>query len=384
MDNYSEVVMGITILLSPIVYFMLMDSLEDDGHAGHTKDASAEDSVIMNGAVKYNKASGMGACSGNEYEHQVAGHTREVLICGRDRIFKPMIKPDLFRNEIMVYESARLRGKHIGLSLSSFTPAYHGCIDKSASTGIPKLYLELNNLTTGFKRPCACDIKMGMQTYEPNADVKKIQRENAKYTYQKVIGFRITGFKVFNMVQHKYYFVDKVFGRSLVPDTVKAGLAFFFFDGVSIRRDVIVSVIDQLEKLHVWIKSQTQYQFYCSSILIVYDARCDDGNEQVPPQKMTCLTDFLDHCRKETCNSDSLRRQSQLSISSFQGKNDKVHVKLIDFAHVHAKDRIGTDTGYLFGLVSLLTRLYEIMVDIDNQCDPFIPFTNAGYRIPHY
>lgn len=396
MSSIVDTIIGVAVILSPVVYLIVKESYRRQT-ATTVKVSNLLTLPHVVSAIEHNKRVGLGILSTRgEYEHQVAGHTREVLLIDRDRIFKPMIKEHLFQNELKVYELSRQRGEHLGLSLASFIPQYFGCVcvnpDSNGDGDAPRLYLELSNLTCEYKRPCACDIKMGMQTYEPNADPKKIQRENAKYAYQKVVGFRITGFKVYNRRQQRYNFVDKAFGRSLAPDMVKAGLAFFFFDGYNMRRDIIVDVIHQLERLQGWIKTQTQYQFYCSSILIAYDSFVNDDEEvekrcekeTASPAKMTCLKEFLGHCRGSSPSQVMLNKHEPVHSTAnyLSHAAEKVQVKLIDFAHVHATDRMGIDTGYLFGLTALLTRLYEIIIDIDNQCDPFLPFTKIGYRTP--
>ena len=56
------------------------------------------------------------------------------------------------------------------------------------------------------------------------------------------------------------------------------GLLPFFYDGYSFRRDVINIVIEKLELLLRWFKSQNRYLFFCSSLLIIYE-----GNDNSAP-----------------------------------------------------------------------------------------------------
>ncbi len=84
----------------------------------------------------------------------------------------------------------------------------------------------------GFKAPCIIDIKIGTETYEPNASFDKIEREKNKYQFQHEIGFRIVGFKVYDVITKTYKHIGKRFGRSLLPHKISEGLLLFFFNGL--------------------------------------------------------------------------------------------------------------------------------------------------------
>ena len=47
-----------------------------------------------------------------------------------------------------------------------------------------------------FVHPSVMDIKVGQITYDPFAESCKAEREMGKYRYQKELGFRILGSKV--------------------------------------------------------------------------------------------------------------------------------------------------------------------------------------------
>lgn len=87
----------------------------------------------------------------------------------------------------------------------------------------------------GFKAPCIIDIKIGTNTYEPNAPLDKIKREQNKYHFQQEIGFRIVGFKVFDVITKTYKQIGKRFGRSLQPNKISEGLLLFFYNGLRLN-----------------------------------------------------------------------------------------------------------------------------------------------------
>ena len=242
----------------------------------------------------------------DDFDNQVAGHIKEKIRTLFGCILEPLIKPKHFFRELRVYKKMEALGNHWTQSAKAFVPPYRGLYsakkgisrsDKKVKSGEKKknkkcdkesykwdssivddsqLYLGLKDLTAMHKNPCVIDIKMGTQTFEPGADLDKRRREVLKCPYQSEVGFRIVGFKVYDVTCNSYGTVSKHFGRKLVPEVVYEGLALFFFDGVRIRRDVILVVIQKLEKMLLWMKSQNNLHFYCSSILIVYDGHINN------------------------------------------------------------------------------------------------------------
>ncbi|KAL7480657.1 hypothetical protein ACHAW6_006334 [Cyclotella cf. meneghiniana] len=239
-------------------------------------------------------------------------------------------------------------------SLSEFTASYIGLIEISiseeskfamsnglahrpeasttshgASSTSHQPYLILKDLTTAFQYPSIIDIKMGTQTYEPDATQSKQRREIQKYPLQSEFGFRIVGMRVYDSAEAKYRYWDKSFGASLLSknDCKNAFKTFFQCDCTKIDKGRVLShVVNKLTQIKTWFKDKnTTLAFYASSILIVYeghiDHRCNDGPTLDPMLKM------------------------------------------IDFAHVC--HRVGGDSGFLRGVENILTILSEIIHDLN-------------------
>lgn len=56
--------------------------------------------------------------------------------------------------------------------------------------------MQLEDVTAKFRYPCVTDIKIGAQTYDPNASQEKIAYEKRKCPQAAEIGFRLLGMKV--------------------------------------------------------------------------------------------------------------------------------------------------------------------------------------------
>jgi len=338
------------------------------------------------------------------FNHQVAGHTSEVLRGFLGKVLKPMVKGHLFVREVRLYEELAEAPlcDHCNHLPRAFVPQYAGLamVEVRHPSGgdhghaspppvadgqkgvyallttwlrwwlagsvwgggggarsppataaafapaptpptalLPHLVLE--DLTRGYCAPCVIDIKMGQQTYEPTASAFKKQREVLKCPYQATTGYRITGMKVFDVRTQTYHCKEKQYGRSLAPDQLCDALTLFFHNGVHVRRDVVLSVIQQLEQILVWLQCQNRLHFYCSSLLIIYDGApaVDTGGgrtSDVPP----CMLPLQAH--------------------SSSGATDLVRVKMIDFAHTLPSPG-GIDLGYILGLRNLISNLYEVM-----------------------
>jgi 1D-myo-inositol-tetrakisphosphate 5-kinase/inositol-polyphosphate multikinase len=285
-------------------------------------------------------------CFPSKFDYQVAGHTNEMVRrFGPHCIIKPQNKPDLFAREVQFYQEI-FEGVQ---PAPSFFPHFYGLVevedefnDKESHGIIRKRpCIILQDMTLSYLQPSMIDIKIGRQTYEPTASTAKVERELRKYPYQNDIGFRITGMKVWNCSEKNYFFVDKWFGRSLLPVHVPLGLAAYFFDGVSFRVQVMRDTIKQLRKVLQWMGEQKRYKFFCSSILVVYDSEESDEPKRSDEKQLSC------------------------------------RVSMIDFAHVcvNSSDSVDVDEGYIFG-VSNLIGYVEYLVTISEQPEQCRAFIN--------
>lgn len=257
--------------------------------------------------------------------------------------------PDVVDCKRRVFLSRCVLEKHQNLlkQLHPFLPQYFGVIERKpdeASSSSPKMqalngrrnelptgisYLMLEDITAKYKKPCTIDIKMGKQSYEPDADKEKQEREIKKYPQQKEFGLRIVGMRVYDPAHKEacsngFVFFTKHYGRSLrARAKLKQALQIFFRAGSSVRS--LACVLAQLREIKDWFVSNDSFSFYASSLLISYEAEWDNSNR---PQNMAT-------------------------------------VKMIDFGRVQRQD--GGDEGYLLGLNTMTTLLEEVLSELSGQ-----------------
>lgn len=411
-------------------YFYHYDSIEDI-EAERKRQLSAINNIIINGmmskASKLSPSSSLSPStsivveSTSDFLHQVAGHTCEILRKFHFKILKPMVKPKLFLREVELYEEMHVLGSHCTQVARAFVPKYYGVMNISNGEG-DRPYLVLKDLTILYAKPCVIDIKMGTQTYEPSASIEKKSREHSKYSYQKSIGFRITGFKVYDTTKSLFYSVDKSFGRSLKPEQIKDGLKLFFHNGRVFRRDILMAVSQRLENILTWFRSQAKLHFYCSSILIVFDGYVEDrsssyyqniysssfnspfnycssyyeqyyqSNGNRVHSRATSIeratsygknsNDVQDkyYVKGTSLKSDQMKvtLETPLQTDRLQGPSprrpfsyeDIVQVRMIDFAHTLPSTETASipmiDEGYIIGIVNLIAFISSIVQDIDS------------------
>eukprot|EP00980_Cylindrotheca_fusiformis_P009360 scaffold2047_cov129-Cylindrotheca_fusiformis.AAC.39 len=230
--------------------------------------------------------------------------------------------------------------KHRNLltQLQPFLPEYFGVLEQSSLS--PTLdegtqakeksdisYLVLEDTTAGYVKPCILDVKMGPQSYEPDADQEKQQKEREKYPPMAEFGLRVVGMRVLDP-SHKdaredgFVFYSKHYWRSqLELEKVKDGIRAFF--GAGETEKSISSVLSQLREIQLWFLRNDSFRFYASSLLICYEGG-KTGED----------------CAQPT-------------------------VKMIDFGRVRRNP--GGDDGYLLGLKTLTTMIEEILVEVREQ-----------------
>ncbi|CAN9508724.1 unnamed protein product [Ophioblennius macclurei] len=155
------------------------------------------------------------------------------------------------------------------LDLQNHLPKYFGTWSSPDS---PKeLYLKLEDVTRRFAKPCIMDVKLGQRSYDPFASQEKREQQIRKYPQMEEIGFLLLGMRVYQVDRDAFDSYDQHYGRGLAKDTVKDGLAQFFHNGVSLRKDAVSSSIQRVRRILRWFESQRQLVFYASSLLFVYE-----------------------------------------------------------------------------------------------------------------
>ncbi|XP_043912406.1 inositol polyphosphate multikinase [Protopterus annectens] len=208
--------------------------------------------------------------------HQVAGHKYGKNKIGMlqhpdGTVLKQLQPPPRGPRELDFYKMVYGSDCHSTAlkQLQMFLPKYYGVW---THPGAPNdQYLKLEDVTCKFKKPCIMDVKMGQKSYDPDASPEKIQEQINKYPLMEEIGFLILGMRVYKTESDAYETRNQQYGRQLVKETVKEGLSRFFHTGCCLRKDVIAACIQKSKNILQWFESQTEFSFYASSLLFVYE-----------------------------------------------------------------------------------------------------------------
>eukprot|EP00249_Psilotum_nudum_P034593 c53842_g1_i1 orf=220-1155(+) len=278
--------------------------------------------------------------------NQVAGHQAGAgqigpLVDGTGKFYKPLQKGERGERELQFYKQF-FADHSVPDEVKASLPWFYGTANIESCDGSgPYDYLILEDLTHNFHHPAVMDIKMGKRTWYPGAREKYIQKclEKDKETTSTAIGFRISGMQVYDATHRNLWKPDRNWCKQLSPDTIKAALKYFISSNpgskecpdkalASIVYGSIKGIIHQLLELKKWFEQQTQYHFYSSSILFIYE--CD------PP---------CSNLGGETIHSP-------LQLVPL--------VKMIDFAHVLVGQNC-LDENFLEGLKSLICYLTQVV-----------------------
>mmetsp|Transcript_2086 Transcript_2086/g.2957 ORF Transcript_2086/g.2957 Transcript_2086/m.2957 type:complete len:443 (+) Transcript_2086:101-1429(+) len=237
--------------------------------------------------------------------------------------------------------------------LSNYTPSYYGIVgqryienheDGQLENFLSSSYLLLSDATVNFVKPCVMDLKMGQQTFEPDAPMDKREREQSKYPQQELFGMRLVGMRIYDPAHPEadnagFRTFDKHYGRSLKTREDVLSAFGTFFQGsdrsseqqqqneTDTTRQLRVRAMSQLRtQLHIisrWFEENKAFAFYSSSLLIVFEG---DNNA---------------------------------------ASRDVVNLKMIDFGHVRRQAK--GDPGYLYGLRFVMGVFKELQESTTNK-----------------
>ncbi|XP_057681352.1 inositol polyphosphate multikinase [Corythoichthys intestinalis] len=208
--------------------------------------------------------------------HQVAGHKYGVDKVGilqhpDGTVLKQLQPPPRGPREMQFYSMVYAEDccDPCLLELQNHLPKYYGTL--SSPDAPNDLYMKLEDVTRRFVKPCIMDVKLGQRSYDPYASQEKREQQIRKYPLMEEIGFLVLGMRVYKLCNDTVDTFDQHYGRGLLKDTIKDGLAKFFHNGVCLRKDAVMASICRVQNILRWFESQRQLVFYASSLLFVYE-----------------------------------------------------------------------------------------------------------------
>ncbi|XP_002131926.2 inositol polyphosphate multikinase [Ciona intestinalis] len=226
--------------------------------------------------------------------HQVAGHRYGQGRLGigmlqhmDGSILKPVQPPPRGKREVAFYQKIfdAECDDPVLLTLQPFLPKLLGVwTPPSSSLGevnsaVPTYsYMKLEDACRRFRNPSILDIKIGRVSYDPEANQEKRAIESAKYPPLYDLGFQLLGMRVSGPSPNEAIFYDKKYGRSLSKDRITEGLDLFLSGNVPWKKYIVKAFIQRLEMILSWFESQKRYQFYSSSLLLIYEGEFFDGS----------------------------------------------------------------------------------------------------------
>jgi Ca2+-binding EF-hand superfamily protein len=213
-------------------------------------------------------------------------------------------------------------------NINGVIPSYHGRtrIESQKVKGEYDHYIILEDLTQGMKKPSICDLKMGRQTYESDANLKKKFEQKTVDTIStsSKLGFRICGMRIFQCTNQSYIVRDKPWGSRVKDGEMENALKSFMENGHRLRYEVARAFLPKLKQILAYFESQKDFRFVGSSILLIYEG-IDEGESKAP----------------------------------------LVNVRMVDFAHTKelADSEKDLDEDYLYGLRTLIRFVESIILE---------------------
>ena len=192
------------------------------------------------------------------------------------RLLKPIQPPPKGEREANFYAAIKKSNAPVDTAIRKYIPDFFGVDSIRGAKNLAMIgdYLILQDITEGFSLPNIMDVKIGAQTYGPDASESKKAQEDSKYVGTKgPLGYSVTGMIVHALNEQgsatKY---DKNFGKNLKTENVLLIPATFFDVKNRFVTELIEIMVDQMSAMFETFDQQRSYKMYASSLLLAYDA----------------------------------------------------------------------------------------------------------------
>ena len=269
---------------------------------------------------------------------QIAGHgsegdgQRAILKREDGRLLKPIQKPPKGHREAGFYLGInQSNADESDQAIRAHIPRFFGIESVGFTNGVhvTEQFLVLEDITDGFIHPNIIDVKIGSQTWGPDASEGKIAQEKSKYLGTKIpFGFSILGMLVHafdnstadqQKVPVKKY--DKSFGKELKQDQTQQVAEIYFNHDQKPPVELIEIAVEKISAILKVFEDQKKYKFYASSLLMAYDAQAV--------------------------------KKFKAKLINFDDLKNAVNVRVIDFAHVFEANG-ERDENFITGLTNFL------------------------------
>jgi len=205
---------------------------------------------------------------------KVGGH-HPIKLYKEESICKPLNNREArFYQQVLVQLPELLR---------DFLPSFQG-IAVDSRQGIK--YLILENLTSGFNKPCVLDLKVGTRMYGDFATQEKrlSQESKSQATTSGKLGLRVCGFQRYSQTDGAFQKVDKYMGRKADEEKFNQLLETFFTVRGELQVSVIRSLLSQCKRLRKVIADLSSTRFYSSSLLVIYEGSGEEEDDIEEPR----------------------------------------------------------------------------------------------------
>ncbi|KAF9927771.1 hypothetical protein FBU30_002888 [Linnemannia zychae] len=249
----------------------------------------------------------------------------------------------------------------------------------------------LENISLGFKRPCVLDLKMGTQLYDDDATEEKKARLGAvaASTTSLPLGFRLTGFEVFDSEKGDFTKYSKHYGKGLTVDNVLDGFRTYFAAKLGPERMhiIIERFVNDLTDFLATIETQ-ELRMRSSSLLLIYegDAEAFDAGLALEEEKIAAVVARAQaHLEKvvreeeedeEEEGKEPKDNEDEDEDEDYEDFDDDdedevsqkvTDMRLIDFAHSTWTPGQGPDEGVVKGVKNVLALFEKLLEDYQTE-----------------